>query len=135
MARAISAAAPSPWTRVGLMTISDGARRVRRTRTMSRTAAPSSEVTMPMRVGSIGNGRLRAGAKSPSACRRRRSCSYASCSAPAPRGSMLSAYNWYLPLGTYTDRRPFTTTCSPVVSLKRRRIASVRQSTAERRAP
>ena len=37
-----------------------------RTRRMSRTAAPSSEVTMPMRRGSTGSGRLRAVSNRPS---------------------------------------------------------------------
>jgi hypothetical protein len=37
---------------------------------MSRIAAPSSEVTMPILRGSAGSGRLRASSKSPSSCSR-----------------------------------------------------------------
>ena len=37
---------------------------------MSRIAAPSSDVTMPILRGSAGSGRLRAASNSPSACSR-----------------------------------------------------------------
>ena len=87
MARATSSQAPSPWTRHGRISSRRPAWRLVTTRTMSRTAAPSSEVTMPMVRGSSGSGRLRAAANRPSASSRRFSCSKASWSAPSPRGS------------------------------------------------
>ena len=84
IARATSRAAPSPCTRHGRMSrCSEACRRVS-TLTMSRTAAPSSEVTMPIERGRSGSGRLRAAANSPSASSRFFSCSKASCSAPSP---------------------------------------------------
>ena len=67
---------------------------------MSRRAAPSSEVTMPILRGSAGSGRLRAGSNSPSACSFFFNCSKASCSAPSPCGSRCSQTNWYSPLGS-----------------------------------
>ena len=67
-ARAMSSPAPSPWTRTGRTTrCAFGCRRLR-TLMMSLSAAPSSEVTMPILRGRAGIGRLRAVAKRPSAC-------------------------------------------------------------------
>ena len=54
---------------------------------MSAMAAPRGEVTMPMRRGKRGSGRLRSAANSPSAASFFLSCSKASCSAPRPCGS------------------------------------------------
>ena len=54
---------------------------------MSAIAAPRGEVTMPMRRGKRGSGRLRSAANSPSAASFFLSCSKASCSAPRPCGS------------------------------------------------
>jgi len=53
-----------------------GARR-RSTFDMSRMAAPLGEVTSPIRRGNFGNGRLRSGAKSPSASSLRLSVEFA----------------------------------------------------------
>ena len=80
---------------------------------MSRSAAPSSDVTTPMRRGSTGSGRLRPASNSPSACSRRLSCSNAACSAPSPSGSSASQTSWYSPLTSYTLSRPRATTCMP----------------------
>ena len=55
----MSSAAPSPCTRVGRITRCALAYRRRSTLMMSRTAAPSSDVTMPILRGRAGNGRLR----------------------------------------------------------------------------
>ena len=66
---------------------------------MSRSAAPSSEVTIPIFRGSAGSGRLRAASNRPSACSFFFSCSNASCSAPSPCGSMCSQVIWYSPFG------------------------------------
>ena len=63
--RAISSAAPSPCTRAGRMTRCAFAYRRRSTLMMSRIAAPSSEVTMPILRGSAGSGRLRACVEQP----------------------------------------------------------------------
>ncbi len=65
--------------------------------TMSAMAAPRGEVTMPMRRGKRGSGRLRSAANSPSAASFFLSCSKASCSAPTPCGSSTSTSNWYSP--------------------------------------
>ena len=87
MARAISRGAASPCTWHGAIRMATGARRWA-TRMMSRTAAPVGEVATPIRRGRKGSGRLRSGAKRPSASSLRLSCSKASCSAPSPLGSM-----------------------------------------------
>ena len=57
---------------------------------MSRSAAPSIEVTSPMRRGRAGSGRLRDASNSPSAASFFLSCSNATCSGPNPCGSMCS---------------------------------------------
>ena len=59
--------------------------------TMSRIAAPSSDVTTPIFRGSTGSGRLRACVEQSLRPSRRFSCSKASCSAPSPRGSSVLA--------------------------------------------
>ena len=82
----MSAAALSPCTRAGRITRCAFGCRRRSTLMMSRSAAPSSEVTMPILRGRAGSGRLREAAKSPSACSFFFNCSNASCSAPRPRG-------------------------------------------------
>jgi hypothetical protein len=64
------ATAPSPCTRAGRMTRSAFAYRRRSTFTTSRSAAPSIDVTIPMRRGSTGSRRFRAASKSPSASSR-----------------------------------------------------------------
>ncbi len=61
---------------------SPGARR-RSTLSMSRMAAPLGEVTMPMRFGNFGSGRLRAESKSPSASSLRLSASNFACNKPS----------------------------------------------------
>ena len=89
MAAAISAAAPSPCTRVG--TTSTSAPRHRRPSTCrkSRIAAPVGLVTTAIRRTNGGSGRLRAGSNSPSLASFSRSCRRASSSAPMPRGSIV----------------------------------------------
>ena len=67
---------------------------------MSRTAAPSSEVTTPTLRGSSGSGRLRTAANSPSASSRVFNCSNASWRAPRPAGSRCSQTIWYSPFGS-----------------------------------
>ena len=63
----ISSAAPSPWTRQSdTSTRVHGARR-RITASMSRSAAPDREVTIPTVIGTRGSGRFLAGSSSPSA--------------------------------------------------------------------
>jgi len=52
---------------------------------------PEVLVTTAMRCGSAGIGFLRASSNSPSSARRRLSCSNASCSAPSPAGSTVTA--------------------------------------------
>ncbi len=118
-ARAISSAAPSPCTRVGRMTMCAFGCRRRSTWMMSRTAAPSSDVTMPILRGRAGSARLRRGSNRPAAWSRCFNCSNASCRAPSPSGSRCSQTSWYSPFGSYTLMRPRATTRSPSCGLKR----------------
>ena len=57
---------------------------------ISAMTAPRGDVTMPIRRGKRGRGRLRSASKSPSANSFFLSCSKASCSAPRPCGSSIS---------------------------------------------
>ena len=93
MAAAICSAAPSPWTSTGQSRTCLGKRSARRCR-MSRMTAPVGEVTMPMRAGRYGIGRLRSSANSPSAASRCLRSSKSAMSAPAPAGSMCSMTSW-----------------------------------------
>ena len=90
-ARAMSAAAPSPCTRVSRTRTLARGTRANSTFRMSRTAAPSSDVTTPMRRGKGGSARLRCGSKRPSRPSRAFISSKAACRAPRPRGSNCSA--------------------------------------------
>ncbi len=85
-----SRAASSPCTRAARTTMRAAGWRVVRMRRMSRNAAPSSDVTTPMRRGSTGSGRLRAASNRPSAWSVRFNCSNAAWSAPRPCGSSAS---------------------------------------------
>ncbi len=60
-ARAMLAAAPSPWTRHGDTTIRASGQRRSSTRAMSWRTAPLGLVTTPMTAGRTGSGRFRAG--------------------------------------------------------------------------
>ena len=106
MATAISCAAPVPCTRTGLIKIcSHGARR-RSTFSMSRIAAPVGDVTIPIRRGNFGNGRLRSGANNPSASSLRLSASNFAWSMPTPRGCKISTRSWYFPCDSKTVTVP-----------------------------
>ncbi len=61
--------------------------------------APVGEVTTPMRRGSIGSGRLRAGSKRPSFSSFAFRSSKACCNEPFPSGSRTWAESWYSPRG------------------------------------
>ena len=105
-ATAISAAAPLPCTRTGLIRIcSQGARR-RKTFSRSRMAAPLGEVTIPIRRGNLGSARLRAGSKSPSASSLRLSASNFACNNPNPRGCKICTLTWYCPRASKTETLP-----------------------------
>jgi len=86
MAEAISAAAPVPCTRTGLIRISIPRARRRKMLRISRMAAPLGEVTMPIRCGNFGSAFFRAGSNNPSASNFRLSASNFACSKPSPRG-------------------------------------------------
>ncbi len=78
------AGAPSPWTRAGYTRMSvHGARRLM-IETMSRTAAPSKEVTTPTQAGYSGSGRFLSPSSSPSASKRPRNRSKAMRQSPSP---------------------------------------------------
>ncbi len=102
---------------------------------MSRIAAPSIDVTMPILRGSEGSGRLRAASRRPSACRRFFSWSSASCLAPTPLGSMSAQTIWYSPFGSYTPSRPRARTCCPSSSLNLSDRADALNITARSCAP
>ena len=108
-----SAGAPTPCTAAG--TSSTGMCGTRRARVLSTScsAAAPRDVTRQMPRGSAGSGRLRAGSNRPSACSRafsRRNCSN---SAPWPARCMVSTTSCRSPRGSYTVRRPRTSTASP----------------------
>ncbi len=65
MPATISAAAPSPWTRAGMISTSTPRQRRRSTSRKSRTAAPVGLVTKASRRGKGGSRRLRAGSNKP----------------------------------------------------------------------
>ncbi|OGK90114.1 MAG: hypothetical protein A2W08_12195 [Candidatus Rokubacteria bacterium RBG_16_73_20] len=98
------------------------------TRSMSRSAAPLGEVTIPIVRGNRGSARLRAGSNNPSAPSRALSCSNASWSAPSPRGSSSSTTSWYSPRCAYTSTLPKASTWSPSAGSKRRRRPRLRKS-------
>ncbi len=132
MARAMRCAAPGPCTGARARTSRTPPRR-NATVAMSWIAAPSALVTTPMTLGSRGSGRLRAGAKRPSAASFSLSLSSASSSAPRPAGRASSATSWSRPRGTNTVARPRTTMRAPSASRRRARGGAVRyitQSTA-----
>jgi len=97
---------------------------------MSWIAAPCSAVTMPTARGQRGNGRFRSSANSPSTKSFAFSCSYASVSAPSPRGSIASTYSWSEPRAGYTSARARTTTSIPSVGWKTSTWAALRNITA-----
>jgi hypothetical protein len=131
----MSAAAVSPWTRAGaIITCAFWYRRPSTFR-MSRIAAPSIDVTMPILRGSAGSGRLRDASSRPSACRRRLSWSSASCRAPSPLGSISWQTIWYSPFGSYTLIRPRASTCCPSSSLNFSSRAAFLNITARSWAP
>ena len=66
---------------------------------MSRMTAPVGELTTPIRRGSMGRGRLRAGSKSPSFSSFAFRSSNACCSEPLPIGSSTCTESWYWPRG------------------------------------
>ncbi len=82
MPRQTSSTEPSPCTAQGTAGCAGRGSGGDRISTMSRTAAPCGEVTMPMRRGKRGRSRLRSASKRPSAASFFLSCSKASCSAP-----------------------------------------------------
>ena len=82
MPRQTSSTEPSPCTSAGKRRMCRPGKRRDRIWIMSAMAAPRGEVTMPMRRGKRGSGRLRSAAKRPSAASFFLSCSKASCSAP-----------------------------------------------------
>ena len=87
------AAAPSPCTGTGQSRMLRGNRRAMVVR-MSCSTAPCSEVMTPTSRGSIGSGRFRAVANSPSSVSRARSISIRASSAPAPAYSIRSTMSW-----------------------------------------
>jgi len=96
-AATISGAASAPWTRAGAIRMWRSAKRRRVTLSMSRMAAPVGEVTMPIRRGSIGSGRLRSCAKRPSASSRLFSASNWAIRSPRPARSIARTTTWYVP--------------------------------------
>ena len=97
---AISGTASCPCTRAGAMRMWRSANRRRVTLSMSRIAAPVGDVTMPMRRGSAGSGRLRACAKRPSASSLRLSASNCAIRSPSPACSRACTTIWYVPRGS-----------------------------------
>ena len=97
--------------------------------------APVGELTTPIRRGSIGSGRLRAGSKSPSFSSFALRSSNACWSEPLPSGSRTCAESWYSPRGGYTRRVPRARTFIPSRGLNLTSRASVRHTTARICAP
>lgn len=93
-ARTICATASRPWTAVGTRVSSTCGARRRNTLMMSRITAPLGELTIPMRRGWAGSGRLRSLANRPSPASFSFNASKARRRAPSPAGSTVSAINW-----------------------------------------
>ena len=110
----ISAAAPSPCTRVGTTSSSASGQRRAVTAMMSCKAAPSGLVTTPMRSGYGGSGRLRAGSSSPSLASAAFVFSKASChSPPASVESRSTTVSRKSPFSSQTVGRAKRNTCMP----------------------
>ena len=129
-----SSGAPAPCTAAGASSTGMcGTRRASALSTSCSAAAPG-EVTSPMPRGSAGSGRLRAGSNRPSACSRafrRRNCSNR---APWPARCMASTTSCRSPRGSYTVRRPRTSTASPSRGTKSSNPAA-RRNMAQRSWP
>ena len=93
-ARTICATASRPCTAVGTRVSSTCGARRRNTLMMSRITAPLGELTIPMRRGWAGSGRLRSLANRPSPASFSFNASKARRRAPSPAGSTVSAINW-----------------------------------------
>ena len=94
---AIAAGAACPWTYVCATRRFAAGKRAWTAVTKSRLAAASLPVRTPIRRGSTGSGRLRSGAKRPSAASFRFRRSRPARMAPRPRGSIESARSWNTP--------------------------------------
>ena len=126
-----SAGAAAPCTKAGASTTGMcGTRRCSAATTSCKAAAPR-DVTTPMPRGIGGSGRLRAGSNKPSASSCALSRKNCSNKAPCPATPMLSTISCKSPRGSYTPRRPRTSTSPPSRGEKSSKLAA-RRNMAQR---
>ena len=88
-------------------------KRLRSVRSMSCTASPRGEVTMPMVSGNCGMGSLRAGSMSPSASSLRASAATWARRRPSPASSIENTSKFMRPLAAYSVNLPVSSTSCP----------------------
>ena len=131
---ASSLAAWAPCTLAGAISTGMCGTRLSKALTTSCKAAAPSEVTTPMPRIRLGSAFLRSASNKPSACKRALSSTNCSYKLPSPASTMASTTSCNSPRGSYTPRRPDTSTRCPSRGAKAKPVAA-RLNMAQRNCP